>query len=400
MLILSEAQVRECLDMGACLAATRAGLIAVAQGTAVVPPRLGLPYHAAPSSNNNNNNKKNADKKEAADFSLFKPAALESNTRTNDGEDTTTTTTEQMGLKVVSIRRDNAAIGLPLVPATILHMEPATGVVDAVVAGTYLTGARTAAMPALAVQYVCQMRQRLRADSGDTSIPCDIQHVVIFGAGLQAELHVHALSCALHQPKRPFPKVTLINRTAPRAHDLAARFKGDGWVTECNVVLLHDDPKAKRDALATADVVCTTTNAVSPLWDDNLTEVLPNHCIITGIGSYTPDMQEIPPSAVNKCEHVWIDTPEARTVGDLKHLTDNSSTCSTTNNTTPPKLLLLGDVLQYDYYGDEIDDDFDIDFTGRILFKGVGTAILDVLNADIVVQRARELQLGTVVDMN
>ena len=375
MLILSESDVRKCLDMKTCLEANRKALIAVATGTAQVPPRLGLQYH------HDEDGKADASTDAAAaDFSLFKPAALQ-----------TDTTTQNMGMKVVSVRSQNPSIGLPLVPATILHIHPATGIVEAVLAATYLTGARTASSSALAVQHT----QRI------------IDHVVIFGAGLQAEQHVHALRTALDKnynqqpssssssPLLPLPKVTLINRSAPRAESLAAQLHAEGAVRDCHVVRLADRD-AVGTALESANVIVTCTNAVAPLWDAALDARIPDDCILTGIGSYTPDMQEVPEVTVDRCSQIWIDAPGAETVGDLKHLLPQQQN-QQPSPAARPVMTLLGDVLEQP---PQTDGSFGDNRKGLIFFKGVGTAIQDVLTADVVVQRARELRIGTHVDMS
>jgi ornithine cyclodeaminase/alanine dehydrogenase-like protein (mu-crystallin family) len=83
---------------------------------------------------------------------------------------------------------------------------------------------------------------------------------------------------------------------------------------------------------------------------------------------------------------IWIDTPEARTVGDLKHLADSPH----------HPIQLLGDVLG-NPEGWVAQGDGSLDCT---FYKGVGTAIQDVMTADLVFQKARELGIGTEVDMS
>ena len=146
-------------------------------------------------------------------------------------------------------------------------------------------------------------------------------------------------------------------------------------------ILLLSDDKGIEEALSTADVVAATTNSSTPLWKDG--NVLKKGCLITGIGSYTPDMQEIPRSAVDRC-HVVIDTPEALNVGDLKHL--GRSLESVTHPVT-----LAGDAFKNP---GAIGKDMDC-----IFYKAVGTAIQDVLTAKNVVDRARQLGIGQEIDM-
>jgi len=375
MLILSESDVRKCLDMKSCLEANRQALIAVANGTAQVPSRLALQYH-----DERRNVTVNKDAAAAADFTLVKPAALQ---------------TKMMGVKIVSIRNQNPDKGLPLVPATVLHIDPVTGIVQAVLAGTYLTGARTACSSALAVQnYYSNSNSK------------NLERVVIFGAGLQAEQHVRALVAAL--PSLPMIQVqlTLVNRSAPRAEKLAALLLQQGLVGECSVILL-EDRNAIGHALECANVIVTCTNTVAPLWDAGLAERIPKDCIITGIGSYTSEMQEVNEATVNQCQQVWIDTHEAASVGDLKHLLEPNNKNGDNCSRRQPSVMLLGDVLQQQQEAAGTsststgsDGESSHSSQGLVFFKGVGTAIQDVLTADLVVQRARELQIGTNVDMS
>ncbi len=348
MYLLSESDIQRALKLEDCLEVTRQSLVAITQHTAAVPTRLGLSYphnpnHPPPQSSD-----------AAQDWTLIKPAAHYGNTHFNKDNDNDKDIA--MGLKIVSIRASNPSRGLPLVPATILLLDAATGIVEATLAGTYITVARTSAGPALAVQTFCP----------------HVQHLVLFGAGAQAECHVELMQVAL---QRTIPKVTLVNRSRDRADALRAKLLDKTPEQEIQVILLSDE-EALTDALSTADVVSATTNTVTPLWKDGT--ILKQNCLITGIGSYTPDMQEIPESAVDRC-HVIIDTPEAMEVGDLKHLSSSHP------------VTLAGEAFQNP---NEIGA-----FTDCIFYKAVGTAIQDVLTARAVLERAKQLGIGQEVDM-
>jgi ornithine cyclodeaminase/alanine dehydrogenase-like protein (mu-crystallin family) len=68
---------------------------------------------------------------DARGHTLFKPAHLRH--------------TAALGLKVVSVRAGNAALGLPAVPGVIIVLNEATGLVRGIVDGTYVTALRTGA---------------------------------------------------------------------------------------------------------------------------------------------------------------------------------------------------------------------------------------------------------------
>jgi ornithine cyclodeaminase len=348
MLILSESNVRHCLSMKECLDASRQALISLAQGTATVPTRIDLPYY--------NPNKK----QDSEDWTLFKPASTTVQSSSSKDEQEVL-----MGCKIVSVRAENHALNLPLVPASIVSLNAHTGQVDALVAATYLTGARTAAGSALATQVAFEGRT--------------LKHLVLFGAGLQSELHLEAIATAL--PQDSFEKITIINRSEPRAVALKEHILASSLYTAKQVqVVLLGDTESVSHAVATACCICTTTNTKTPLFE----QPLPAGCHVNGIGSYTPDMKEV--SCADQCR-VWIDTPEARTVGDLKGLP----------KTHPVQL--LGHVLLAAEDASKRKDDDDSKLTCTF-FKSVGTAIQDVLTANAAVKRARELGIGTEVDMS
>jgi len=374
MFILGEKDVVKALDFKQCLEINRQALITISEQTSYVPTRLGLPYPNHPNSittprrsSTTEEEEQEQEQEEAPDWTLIKPAAYYGPSP-ND---------LVMGMKVISVRAQNPANHLPLTPATILLFDPISGIVESTVAGTQITIARTSAGPALAV----------------LTFRPDVQHLVVFGAGAQAKCHIKFIQLAI---QRTIPKITIINRTRERAEQLRSTLlqqqqQSTDSITssdqEIQIVLLSDT-EGTNNALQTADVVAATTNATEPVFDDG--RILPKNCLITGIGSYTPEMTEIPSSAVDRC-HVIIDTPEAMAVGDLKHL--GGTLDSTTHPVTlageawkDPTLIVGGK-----------DSSPIIDC---IFYKAVGTAIQDVLTTRAVVQRAKELGLGQQIDMS
>ena len=338
MLLLSETDVRKCLPMKDCVDVNRQALASLRPGgEAEVPTRLGLPYYTTSS------------REDAQDWTLFKPAAFYKQNNI------------QMGMKLVSVRANNPSQGLPLVPATVFLLDAPSGQVQAVLSGTYLTGARTAAGSAVATDLICQASDKT------------VKHMVVFGAGMQAECHIEAIRCV--QPG--ISRITIVNRTKERAQGLVKQLPSG---VEGRVVLL-DDAEGVKHALSDADVVVVGTNSFTPLFDGSW---LPAGCHVNGVGSYTPAMQEVDETVVKR-SRVLIDTPESLDVGDLKHLS---------RETHPWKL--LGElVADPSWLNSDVDESVDCTF-----FKSTGTAIQDVLTASLVVDRARELGLGTEIDMS
>lgn len=335
MLMLSEADVRRCLKMKDCIEINRKALISLVDGQGgIVPTRLGLQYHHNSAS--------------SEDWSLFKPASYQSPC---NGD---TATTVAMGMKIVSVRSNNPSRGLPLVPATILVTDPESGIVDAVLGATYLTGARTASGSALSAELCVKEKDKPH-------------HLVVFGAGLQAECHIDALRCVLPSIHR----ITIVNRSRDRAEKLAAR------LTLATEVVESSNRDLVREKVQEADLIVTCTNSQTPLFSGSW---LSPRTHIMGVGSFTPTMQEVDEITVNR-SRVYMDTVDAASVGDLKHLEG-----------TKHPIITLGDAL-LDPQRCEDATSFQevIDCT---FYKAVGTAIQDVMTGVMVVNSAREQNIG------
>jgi len=367
MRILSEADVKRCLPISVAIAANRKALSSLLMnddGGASVPTRIGLPYHNKESSSSSTT--------APADWSLFKPAAYYPPQLDN------TDNQILMGVKVVSPRANNAARNKPTCPATIMLLNAETGETSAVVAATYLTAARTAAGSALATEMACR----------NSSIGLTL---VVFGAGLQGELHIKAIQHVVN-----LKKVVIVNRSKARAEKLkesllsidATEIELDSKtvipVKDISIVELSD-LRAVQDAVEIADVITTATNTCEPLFSG----AWPKHgCHINGIGSYTPFMKEIDDALVKRCE-VLIDTKEALDVGDLSSLRNDDG--STKQNFSG----LIGDALVGNIeFGKHRNNNFDCTF-----FKSVGTAIQDVVTAQFVYEYARKEDIGSNFNM-
>ena len=371
MRILSEADVRRCLSISAAIAANKKALSSLTSnedGGALVPTRIGLPYTSKESHDN--------DTAAPADWSLFKPAAYYPPQQ--DGSDNTDTDI-LMGVKVVSPRANNASKNKPTCPATIMLLNAETGETSAIVAATYLTAARTAAGSALATEMAC-------SGIGDGLT------LVVFGAGLQGELHIKAIQHVVN-----VKKVVIVNRSKDRAEklkesllsidaeDIEHDSKTKSPIKDVSIVLLSDK-EAVQQAVEIADVIVTATNTCEPLFSGNWPKP---GCHINGVGSYTPLMKEIDDVLVNRCE-VMIDTKEALDVGDLSTLRNNDDGATKHNC-----IGLIGDALTSTVeFGKDKNNNIDCTF-----FKSVGTAIQDVVTAQFVYEYATKEGIGTTIDM-
>jgi ornithine cyclodeaminase/alanine dehydrogenase-like protein (mu-crystallin family) len=189
------------------------------------------------------------------------------------------------GVKVLSVAPGNDALGRPRIQATYILMDSESLTPQAILDGAALTTLRTPALSAVAA---------------DALAAADAHRLVVFGAGPQAEGHVHAM-CAV----RPIDDVRIVSRSPGNAAALVARL-AEGGVRA--VVGVADD-------VARADVIVAATSAGSPLFDGGLVR---DDAMVVAVGSHNPDRRELDSVLMGRSMVVVEDVPTAlREAGDV-----------------------------------------------------------------------------------
>lgn len=203
MLVVSAAEVVSLLDLDALADALQTAMADLSAGQAPVPPRVAalVPGRDAM----------------LAAMPAYLPSA------------------GALTAKLVSLFPRNQ--DRPTHQALICCFDPATGTPVAVIDGTYVTATRTAAGSAVAT--------RLLARPGAS-------HVAVIGTGVQARAHARALA------RLPDVQTVLIaGRDQSKARALAGELITAGVPAQALASV--------EDAVRSADVVCTTTHAASPV---------------------------------------------------------------------------------------------------------------------------------------
>jgi alanine dehydrogenase len=143
-----------------------------------------------------------------------------------------------LGAKLVSVFPENESRGIPSHQAVIAVFAPETGTPVALMDGTYITAARTAAGSALATRLVAR---------GDSSV------LAILGTGVQARSHARAVPRVMPALR----EVRVAGRTREKADVLAAELRDAGL--PANVA------ESLEEAQSGADVVCATTHSPEPV---------------------------------------------------------------------------------------------------------------------------------------
>ena len=315
--ILSAADVRAALPMPAAIAAMRRAFGQLSAGDAVVPLRGRIATEKG--------------------VTLLMPAYLPQSAA--------------LGVKIVSVYGENSARGLPVVSATVLVLDPETGLPRALMDGSALTAIRTGAGGGLAADLLARKNART---------------VALFGAGVQARAQLQAVLAV-----RDIRRVYIISRTRQSAQRLADEIAG--WKNAPQVLL----PASSAEAVQNADIVIAATTSNTPVFDGN--DLRPG-THITGVGSYTPQMQEVDAVTVERAR-VVVDSREAALAeaGDI--IIPGAEIAAE-----------LGEIVNGTQPGRQ--DDREITF-----FKSVGVAAQDAIAAAEVLSAAEKLGLGAEVSL-
>jgi ornithine cyclodeaminase len=226
--------------------------------------------------------------------------------------------------------------------------------------GTHLTALRTGAASGAATDLLARPDARVAA---------------IFGAGAQARTQLEAI-CTV----RPIEKVWVYDTVPEAALAYVEEMKGHGRPVPTDVMVAA----SPAQAVGEADVICTATTSTTPVFDD---AHLKPGVHINGIGSYTPEMQEVPAETVARAR-VVVDSRSASLAeaGDLiVPLAEGLITKAGIHGE-------IGEVAAGRISGRGSDQEI-------TFFKSVGVAVQDVAVADLILRRAAEMGLGVEVDL-
>jgi alanine dehydrogenase len=203
MLVVSRAEVESLLDLDALRGAVGAAMRAVSAGSVSMPPRIAAIV---------------PDKGLVAAMPAYLP---------DPG---------QVAVKLVTLFPGNTT--LPTHQALIVVFSPDTGEPEALLDGTSITVARTAAASALSAELLA------RPDSST---------LAILGTGEQARAHAHALMRV-----RPIRTILVAGRTPERVRSLVAELSS-------SLPASVEAAPSFADACAAADIVCATTHSPDPI---------------------------------------------------------------------------------------------------------------------------------------
>ena len=260
-------------------------------------------------------------------------------------------TEDIIGTKMLTIFPENAKLGLPSLDGLVILNDRTTGAPLAIMDGQAVTAWRTGAVGGVGIRNLSRK---------------DARTVGIVGAGAQG-FHQAVYACAA----RNIETVYIWNHSDRDLTDFMARLKKTIADPAVEVVQC----KTVEELVKASDIICTATPSEEPVLPNDR-ELLEGKCIIA-IGSYTPQMREIPDVIWDLVDNVYIELPYAcEESGDL-------SQPLAEGRLTMDRVVLMDKFLASGADEDEI-------AKKTTYFKSVGMGLFDVCVAQKLLEKAKE----------
>lgn len=260
-------------------------------------------------------------------------------------------------LKTVNIFPHNIDNGLPSSPAQVLLIDGKTGVVTAILDGTYVTQLRTGASSGAAFDMLAKESCRIGA---------------LIGTGGQAATQLEAMIAV-----RRLEEVRVYDLNYERTADFADRMQEElkSYGTKITAVRSSDE------AIDDADLLITVTPSSKPVFDGTK---IKKGCTISCVGAYQHHMQEMDPAILPRASKIYFDSKEAvlSESGDI--LIPLEEGIITEDDFTGD----IGNVIKGELIGRETDDEI-------IVYETVGVGAQDLVTAKAIYENALKAGVGT-----
>ncbi len=260
-------------------------------------------------------------------------------------------TRDAIGTKILTIFPDNVKQGLPSIDGVVLLNDPVTGAPQAILDGQAVTAYRTGAIGGVSIRHLARK---------------DCHTVGIVGAGVQG-FYQALYACAA----REIQEVFLYSHSGRDLTEYGQRL--EKAIADPRVKVVQCS--TAEELAAKSDIICTTTPSATPVLPNDK-ELLRGKCIIA-IGSYTPDMREIPDAVMDLVDRVYVELPYAcEESGDL-------SQPLAEGRLKKEQVILMSDFLASGGSVEEAAEE-------TTYFKSVGMGLFDICIAQRLLKEAKE----------
>ena len=259
-------------------------------------------------------------------------------------------------LKIINIFPDNIDKGIPSSPAQVLLIDGTTGIVSAVLDGTYVTQLRTGAASGAAFDLLAVK---------------DAKTGALIGTGGQAATQLEAMLAA-----RDLDEVRVYDLNWDRTKEFADRMQEELRSYGARIIAA----KSSDEAIDNADLIVTVTPSSTPVFDGTKVKT---GATISCVGAYQHHMQEMDPAILTRASKIYFDSKDAvlSESGDI--LIPLEQGITTEDDFTGN----LGSVIKGDLIGRENDEEI-------IVFETVGVATQDLIAAKAIYDKAVAAGVG------
>ena len=253
--------------------------------------------------------------------------------------------------KLVSIFPDNPSRNEPVIKGIVVLNNGENGNPVAVLNGAKLTAIRTAAVSAAGIRF---------------TTPEDVSSLGLIGAGVQG-MHQILAACTV----RPIKRIYILDKFTERSQSFIACLASS--IPGVELIRVN----SSEELIENSEVIITATNSNKPVLADDPVLLRDKHII--AIGSYKPQMRELPDSLFTLIDHCFVDVRFAlEESGDIIH---------------PIEMGLLKQK-QVIPLGSLIRGKVTADTRRTTLFKLVGMALFDLYTARWFYEKAIRLEAG------
>ncbi|MGH3650713.1 MAG: ornithine cyclodeaminase family protein [Acidimicrobiia bacterium] len=251
---------------------------------------------------------------------------------------------ETMGIKTVTVFPGNAGTEYDSHQGTVMLFDARNGRLKAVIDATEITAIRTAAASAVATDLLSR---------DDSSV------LAVLGAGVQGHAHVEAIPLV-----RPITEIRVWSRNPENAARLAGAGGGSATIRTMGSV---------AEAVAGADIVCTTTASPEPILAGSLLEPGMH---INAVGSSVPFARELDTEAMAR-SMIFVDRKES-TINESGDFLMAQADGAVGESDIVAE---IGDILIGSHRGRDSDEEI-------TMFVSLGLAIEDIAAGDLVYRNA------------
>lgn len=261
-------------------------------------------------------------------------------------------TEKGFGTKILTVAPNNAKIDKPVIDGVMLVNDIETGEIVCIMDGKMLTAVRTGAVGGVGIRHTTSE---------------NVQSLGLIGTGGQGFYQV-LYACKARNIKN----VYLYNRTKEKAINLKAKLEKEIKYINIHVV------DSSRELVENSEVIITATTSYESVIDNDKDLLKGKHII--AIGSYKPEMRELPDNLFEVVDKVIVDTDFAKEEsGDLASPIKNN-------------LIRSEDI---ENMANFLENNNGFDVKGKTtLYKSVGMGLFDMVVASKIYTKALEKGIG------